>query len=153
MSLERSMDVTEYGKSELTNLRAHGEMPIRYKVERDEYILYGEVDRWSIRPASVFSVEGKSVIGAQIRVTGIRCFASVEDPAPAEVQHGRFVVGSKRFKWNPIGHLECPNEIEPNDVNRRIEILVLNDRGQELFREVILFDIVNNGIHREYDGP
>jgi len=153
ISLTKSMEVLDYGNTELTNVRAHSSMPIRYMLERDQYTLYGSVDRLSILPAALFSIEGKTLFDAKIRGDNIHCFGFFEEVAPVQIDHYGYREGSIRFTWNPVGDRICANEIAPVGEGRKIVISIMNGVGKIVAEEEILFDIVTNGIYREFDCP
>lgn len=153
VSLEESMEVVEYGKTELRNVRDHTEIPIRYKLERDQYILYGAVDKKSIPPAVVFTVEGKTLTNASIEGAYIKCIAYFNAIRPSEVRHSGYPEGGIRFSWKPdLQYPPCQGETMPIGKDRKAVISIFDDSIGFISKEELQFDIKTNGIYRENDS-
>ena len=152
ISLAQSMEILEYGKTELGNVRDHHDMPIKYELERDQYILYAAVDKKSIPPAIIFTVEGNTLKDAAIEGAPIKCVASFDAIRPYEVQDGGYPEGGIRFTWKPTKYGLCQNETVPIGENRKMVVSVYDGISGFVAREELRFEIVINGIYRENDS-
>ncbi len=152
ISLVDSMDILEYGKTELRNVREHDDMPIKYKLERDRYILFASVDKKSIPPAVIFTLESKSLIDANIEGTTIRCFGFFHDIRPSEVRNSGYPEGGIRFSWQPTSYGPCEKEVMPVGENRKVVVSVYDKVSGLVAKEELRFDILSNGIYRESDS-
>ena len=152
ISLADSMEILEYGRTELRNVRDHVDMPVHYKLERDGYSIYALIDTRSHRPTVIFSVEGKSLIDARINGTGIYCYLFINEIRPYEYERYGYPAGSLRFAWDDRASPECERYAIPAENDRIVNISIFNGSGDKVAEEEILFDIVTNGIHREYDS-
>ena len=151
ISLEDSMEVLDYGKTELSNIRAHVDMPVLYALEREKYILYGEVDKRSIPPAIIFSIENKTLIDPYIKgATLTKCFGGFQSIRQMESKRYGYPELGIRYIWQQNAAIFCPNEIvrEPGAVL----VDVYSSDGTLVVTEEIRYTIKINGIHREYDG-
>ena len=152
IGLTDSMEAVEYGQTELSNVRAHSDFPIRYKLERDQYILHAIIDKRSILPTVIFSVEGKTLIDAHIRGTGVPYFLDLREIRSVEYLHYGYPSGSVRFVWNPEDRRVYGDRKALPKHKRKFTISVYDGIGKKVAEEEILFDIVVNGIHRVYDS-
>jgi len=149
MSLAQSMEITEYGQTELHGVRDDTDMPIRYVLERDEYVLYAVVDTKSISPSAIFNIEGKSLIDANIKGESIRCIAFFHSVNAAEVSRREYPEDGIRFSWKPNKIPPCDSVETPTGSDRKVVISVYDGTGRFVTKEEILFEIKANGIRRE----
>ena len=154
MSLSEDMEILEYGKTVVPDVRDHVDMPIRYKLERDQYTLFANVDKTSVSPAILFSIEGKSLIDAAIEgSTPSTCIGGFINVLPAEVERRGYPANSIRFLWQPSLSISCRDRSVSEGPDNRLVIAIYNGLGTLIAEEEIAFKILTNGIHREYEGP
>ena len=154
ISLSGKMEIIEYGRSSAPDLRHHTDMPVRWKLTRDQYDLFAEVDRTAIAPSMLFSIEGKSLIDATIKgTTPSPCIGGFIDIIPSEVERRGYPEGGLRYLWQPSSSTRCRDAVAANGSENRLVIEIYNGVGTLIAEEEILFVVKTNGIHREYDGP
>jgi len=146
------MEIVEYGRTELSMVRDHTDIPVRYKLERGQYTLFALVDKHSISPAVIFTIEGKSLIDASLQMDFIRCVASAKSLRPSEVKRYRYPEDGIRFLWNPNSIPPCDTVAIPIGDDRKIVISIINGTGHLVATERLQFDIKTNGTRRENDS-
>lgn len=153
ISLESSMEVTGTGRSELHGMRGHKRMPVSYRLERDDYVLYAEIHKDSISPTAVFSVATRT--GRAMRIVGhpIRCNASFVPVREGEIRKYGFPEGGYVFTWLPPQFADCLAEHLPEGPERKLTITVYDNKGGEVAVERLAFDIFVNGVRSEIDAP
>ncbi len=147
------MEVLEYGKTELIDVRDHVSMPVKYRLEREGYVVYALVDTRPHRPTVIFSMESKTLTDAHIEGAGIHCFLFIDEIRPDELARHGYPAGSLRFAWVDRAALpQCERHKIPAETDRIIRISIFDGSGDKVADEEIPFDIVTNGFHREYDS-
>lgn len=155
IDLTESMEALEYGQTELTDMHAHSDMPIRYTLERDHYILHAAVDTLAgpLRPTVVFSVEDKALVGANIKGAGIDCSLFINEMASYEYERRGYAAGGVGLVW--VGRWSEPvtgNDVAPLDSDQKCAISIFDGNGKKVAKEEIPFKIVTNGFRRVYSS-
>jgi hypothetical protein len=151
ISLVEEMAVVKYGRAEgnfgnLVSLRGHSDMPIRYQLNRDDYTLYADIDRWSNRPAVIFSVDSFRDPKARLIGTQIVCFASFRELYPFEVDKYGNPPGAAIFSWGPVGDVSsCSQVTMPDPENYWLEVSIVGQDEKIIAIERLDFEIKSNG--------
>lgn len=152
--LTDGMEAVEYGQTELRNMHAHSDMPIRYKLKRDQYILYATVETWAQphRPTVIFSVEGKTLVDTSIKGAATNHSQCIVEINSYEYEEHGYTAGSAGFVWAGTYHPVCENDDGPLKRDGKFKIPIFDGTGQKVAVEVIPFEIVTNGFQRVYDS-
>lgn len=142
------MEVTGYGRSELSNLSGQTDMPVTYKLTRPLYDLFAAVDVRSIPPAIVFTIDGHGLDDARIIGTPIECFATFLAIRQSEATYSGYPLGGIRFTWQPAQIDYCKSHVE----RRVIELTVYDGPTEVVNVEQLPFDIVKNGTRSVLDA-
>lgn len=152
VSLAASMEILEYGQTDLDNVRNHTDIPIRYQLEREQYTLFASVDKLSIPPAVIFTIEGKSLIDANIKGESLKCIAVFQPIRPSEARRHGYPEDGIRFSWKPNNIPPCDNVKLPMGDDRKVVISVYGGTGYLVAEEEILFEIRTSGTRREINS-
>ncbi|MGI9251119.1 MAG: hypothetical protein ACR2PR_07975 [Pseudohongiellaceae bacterium] len=135
-------EVLAYGKSALPRTIGDSPMPINYKLTREEYTVFLDIDTeyW---PASFVRVE--SVKGLELKIVPIVKFMNCG-------YFDRHIYGEKglKYEWGRIHGKECPYEGFYNE-EQLMKFTVVDSTGSILGEESIPFTFHENGIYIGYD--
>lgn len=152
ISLIRSMDVLDYGPPEIINIREHSDMPISYVREGNRYTLFATIDSNANKPTVIFSGVGVNGENISIEAAGIYCYLFIFEIRSKEFELFDYPAGGVRLNWDDRASPECETVSAPTEDERKITITVFDDDGRAIGEEEIYFDIVKNGIKREYES-
>lgn len=153
LSLSRSMNVSQHGLPTLNGATSRSDMPISYVLERELYTLYASVDRQSIPPSVVFTVESKTHEDLALSSDSIRCFAEIRSIRPSEAERRNYPEAGLRFTWKPSFVGQCSDAGELSDDDRKLLLRISSNNSDFAAQEEVYFDIQTNGSYREWTGP
>ena len=124
-------------------------MPVSYELERSQYKLVATVDTKYLRPSVIFTIESTTTENLFLGGKGIDCFLSAEHIREVESRIDGYPLNGLRFTWIP----SCVNAkpLPRDDV--ALNVSILDPNGRTVSIERIPFEIIANGIRREYEGP
>ena len=153
ISLTDSMEVVKTGQPDVSGIHDHSEMPLRYRLERDTYVIHAALDESANRPTIVFSVESKQNGHLGISAEPIRCCMYEDVILSPEVRYKGFPADGVKLKW-ALGRLPPPcDRIAPLSEDEKVIRLLVFDanRGGKIAAENIRFSIEKNGGRTVYD--
>ena len=150
MSLEVSMEIVEYGQTELRDVRNRIDVPIAYKLEREQYTLFALVDKHTYRPVMIFSIESEDIPDAKLVGTSIWCSGMFMKVRKHQVQKYGYPENGLSFLWSPTFDGPCKNAVIPTGDDRKVEISIYNGSDKLVAVERLRFEIKGGGIYREY---
>lgn len=138
--------VKSYGKSTIDSINSHNNMPTQYVLNREEYILFIEVDYKSKRPA-VF-IRGSDISGAGIKVKAIpNGSCGGFDFLTIDIKNDELL----RYEWWGFVKSECIDK-EINTNEQVIKFRVMNEADNLLSEERLPFMLIKNGYFTEHDA-
>jgi hypothetical protein len=144
------MVVDKYGQTERTSVNFDKDMPIRYKLERDNYSLIAETDLDAIRPGLIFYIGGETQDAVRIHGEfASTCFGNFSPMLNTVINKDP---NRLYFTWMRNRDRKCIDTPEPDEVARILVISMLDVSGAVIGVEEIPFTIIKNGIHIEYYG-
>lgn len=146
------MDVSDVGRTNLSGVRLHHEMPMSYRLNRSNYDLYAEIHKDSIQPAAVFYVRGTEIKDPTIVGLPIVCNADFKPVRSSEAKKYGFPEDSYKFTWVPVRAPQCKDKLLPEGPSRLMTISVYDSQGNLMAVENLTFEIVKNGSRLEIDG-
>ena len=153
LSLSESMEVVEYGRTNARDVSNDAEMPIKYRLDRDDYTLFASVDKELHSPAVIIEIESENIPGIAITGTYIRCAGLVQKINQAEVERYGYSANGFRFIWAPSKTGPCVNSIVLPREDRKIEVSIYDSDLQLVAVEKIMFEVKKNGDYRNMTGP
>lgn len=136
--------------SELKRLKNHKAMPIFYRITRNSYTIYFELDRLSFYP-SVFITVKKAGSDDLLRLKGgkkLGCGRFDEFKYENGKQISYESERKLRYEWFP--DFACPRKGKISD--QIITFQILNDQGELFGEEKIPFTLKANGLYYETDS-
>lgn len=165
ISLEKieGIRITSYGSSNLHGLESDEEMPIRYELKREDYVLIMMLDVTSYWPSIFVSsrlIDGSNLLIEEVSIGNCGSFDS-----GARYKKGGLFFGSgvrykkdglfaARYSWSPAFHSKCVVDGNQDYSDEQIiGFRIKNQRGAILGEERLPFILVTNGIYYEIDAP
>lgn len=152
ISLTGEIEVAEYGAPAVTGIFDHSEMPIRYRLERDNYIIHARYDEAANRPTVWFSAESSQGEKLSIQVAPIPCYAS-EDSWRSDADESKgFPPDGVKLTW-ALGKVARPCDQRPSlsEIRKVIRVSVF-DREGKVGQEEIGFQVKKNGRRKIVDS-
>ncbi len=143
------MEVVEYGISNVTALKYHEEMPIRYKLERPTYTIIAEINQQQKTPLVAFLVGEDSQNEVHLSAEYLpKCFGGFWAPLTGP----KSTTQRLHFFWARSARRQCTDASPPPPSDRLITIIVSDFSGAVIATEQIPFSIKVNGKFYEYEG-
>ena len=148
--LGETMDVVESGKSNISRIKFHGDMPVRYRLEREDFKLTAVIDRDSIQPHVTFQIASDTMIGLQLEGSFAPvCYGQFDRPSGSETNA---IHSTVRFRWARVYVRQCSDVVPPNQSELVLNLSILDFSGKVIANEKIPFSANVNGIYYEFDG-
>ena len=153
ISLIDSMEVIESGQPDVSGIHDHSNMPLRYRLERDTYVIHPVFDEGANRPTIVFSVESKQNGKLGISAEPIPCYMHEVVILATEVDYKGFSADGVKLRW-PLGRLPppCDNRGPLAEDEQVIRLSVFDARTGKIADEKIRFSVETNGGRTIYDS-
>lgn len=152
ISLEQfeGIQVISHGRSELSRLKSDNEMPIRYELARENYVLIFELDKKNHWPSVFVSSVSLSNVGLIIEAIAVGDCGGFDDWG---IQYKIDNLQALRYVWSPAFNRNCQvsgNEDYPSQ--QMIGFVVKDQGGNILGEEKLPFTLIRNGTYYEKDG-
>lgn len=138
----KSMAAIESGQSERPDLHFDSEIPLRYELDRPEYLLLAQLETRQHYPAAFFyaeSPDGEDLVVVWDRTPD--CYSGVHNISRSEAERRSVPTTAILYIISPHSY-ECANTaIRP----AKVLFDVFDNDGELLGSEEIEFDIVKNG--------
>jgi len=154
ISLTNSMEVVGTGQPDVSGIHDQSEMPLRYRLERDTYVIHAVLDESANRPTIVFGVESKQNGNLGIRAEPIFCYMQADFILTPKVDYKEFPVDGVKLQWS-LGRLPpyCDNRAPLSEDEKVIRLSVYDvSTGGQIADENIRFSVEKNGGRTIYDS-
>ena len=151
ISLEQleGVQVISHGKSEISHLLSDNEMPVRYELARESYILVFELDKKYYWPSIFVGSKSLSNVGLIIEAIAIGDCGRFDVWGTYTIDN----LQALRYVWSPAGSINCRvSDIEDYPAQQIIGFVVKNQEGKVLGEEKLPFTLIRNGTYYEYDS-
>ena len=152
ISLEQlnGIQIISHGKPEIPHLKSDNEMPVRYELAREKYVLIFELDKMNHWPSIFVSAKSMSNVGHIIEAVSVGDCGGFDDWG---TQYTIDNLQALRYVWSPAFNRNCQvsgNEDYP--VQQIIGFVVKNKEGKILGEEKLPFTLIKNGTYYEIDA-
>lgn len=151
ISLEKVSDIKtiSYGQSEMSRVKSNADMPIRYELHRENYILVFEIDKKAHWPSIYVSV--KSLDGAALTIKAIYT-SDCGGFDGLGIDYELDGMQALRYEWLPLLSRDCKVAESGDYSSQQVIGFKVENQGGELSEERLPFTLIKNGTYYETDG-
>lgn len=146
----QNIEITRYGKSELSGLEGSIEMPLSYELIRDEYTIVFELDKQSYWPSVFVGVKSTGDFEYSVEPVEVENCGGFENFG---IEYSIENLHAKKYVWSPAFRQNCEvNDNEEYPVAQIIGFKILDQNGDTIAEEMLPFSLVLNGTYVEHDS-